>query len=205
MPLEEERIKKTFEDIEKESEKRKVNPLQFFSSKAFLWIGLCMIGLFWLYSTQKMKFGEALALFAFILIVVYLMGQKTEEAGYLRDEEVKDVLYTKLRHRQIYTNEVPDGIIDIDMRTKEIRKDVGQGMKPESREVGFSVTDRNTGLKEYFVAEVNILKADRPGDIISIADCPGKFDGKMSRDIKVIMSSEIWAEKKYTDLMRKKG
>jgi len=200
MPLEEERIEQSFKDVEKESEKRKVNPLQFFSSKALFWIGLCLVGLFWLYSTQKVKFGEALALFAFIVIVVYLMGQKTEEAGYLTDEEAKNILYTKLRYKQVYTNEVPDGVILVDMRTKEISVD----MKPWKREIGFSVTDRNTGLKEYFVAEVNILKADRPGDIISIADCPGKFDGKMSRDIKLIMGKDIWQEKKYSDLMKRK-
>jgi len=204
MPLEEERIEKTFKDIEKESEKRKVNPLQFFPSKALFWIGIVIVGLFWLYSNQRIKSSEAIGLFAFIVLVVYLMGQKTEEAGYLTDEEAKNILYTKLKHKQLYTNEVPDGLILVDMRTKEISRDSGQGMTPWKREIGFSVTDRNTGLKEYFVAEINISKADRPGDIISIADCPGKFDGKMSRDIKVVMGKDIWQEKKYTDLMRKK-
>jgi len=200
MPLEEEKIEKTFKDIEKESERRKASPWQFFSSKALFWIGIAILGLWWLYSTQKLKFNEIIVVFAVILLVVYLMGQKQEEAGYLTDEEAKDILYTKLKHKQVYTNEVPDGDIIVDMRTKEISVD----MKPWKREIGFSVTDRNTGLKEYFVAEMNILKADRPGDIISIADCPGKFDGKMSRDIKLIMGKDIWQEKKYTDLMRRK-
>lgn len=205
MPIQEEKIQQTFEDIEREAEKRKASPLKFFTRKAFLWIGIAILVLWWMYGTQKLKFNEILVIFAIILLVLYMMGQKQEEAGYLTDDEAKAMLGEKLRHKQIYTDEVPDGKITVDMRTKEPWIDYGQGMKPQNkREIGFSVTDRNTGLKEYFVAEVNISKADRPGDIISIADCPGKFDGKMSRDIKVVMSSDIWKEKKYQDLMRKK-
>ena len=200
MPVEEEKIEKSFQDIEKESERRKANPLQFFPPKALFWIGLGMVALFWLYSNKKIEAGSAIGLFAFIVLIVYLMGQKTEEAGYLTDEEAKNILYTKLRHKQLYTSEVPDGKIDVDMRTKEIEVDY----KPWKREIGFSITDRNTGLKEYFVAEMNIQKSDRPGDIKSIADCPGKFDGRTSRDVKVVMGKDIYQEKKYNDLMRKK-
>jgi len=201
MPVEEERIEQSFQDIEKESERRKADPLQFFPPRALFWIGICIVGLFWLYSTKQIKGSLAIGMFAFIVLVVYLMGQaKTDEVGYLTDEEAKNILYTKLRYKQIYTSEVPDGLIEVDMRTKEIEVDY----KPWKREIGFSITSKNTGLKEYFVAEMNIKKADRPGDIISIADCPGKFDGKTSRDVKVVMGKDIYQEKKYNDLMRKR-
>lgn len=204
MPVEEERIEKTFEDIEREAEKRKVSPLKFFPPKALLWIGVAILGLWWLYNTQKLKFSTAIGLFAFILLIVYLMGQKQEEAGYLTEEEAKNILYTKLRYKQIYTTEIPGGEINVDANTKEIWRDSGSGMKPWKRLVGFDVTDRNTELKEYFVAEINILKADRPGDIISIAECPGKFDGKTGRDIQMVFGPDIYKEKKYVDLMRRK-
>jgi len=204
MAMDEERTERTFHEIERESEKRKATPLKFFTPKAFLWIGIGIVGLFWLYSTQRLKFNTALGLFAFIILIIYLMGQKVEEGGYLTEKEVKDTLSIQLKHKQIFTDEVPDGEIIVDANTKEIWRDSGQGMKPWKRLVGYSITDRNTELKEYFVAEVNILKADRPGDIISIADCPGRFDGRTSRDIQMIFGPDIYKEKKYVDLMRRK-
>ena len=202
--MDEERTERTFHEIERESEKRKATPLKFFTPKAFLWIGIGIVGLFWLYSTQRLKFNTALGLFAFIILIIYLMGQKVEEGGYLTEKEVKDTLSIQLKHKQVFTDEVPDGEIIVDANTKEIWRDSGQGMKPWKRLVGYSITDRNTELKEYFVAEVNILKADRPGDIISIADCPGRFDGRTSRDIQMIFGPDIYKEKKYVDLMRRK-
>jgi len=204
MALDEERTEQTFREIERETEKRKATPLKFFTPKALFWIGIGIVGLFWLYSTQRLKFNTAIGLFAFILLVIYLMGQKVEEAGYLTEKEAKDMLSIQLKHKQIFTDEIPDGEIIVDANTKEIWRDSGQGMKPWKRLVGYSITDRNTELKEYFVAEVNILKADRPGDIISIAECPGKFDGSTSKDIQVLFGKDIWGEKKYRDLMKPK-
>ncbi|MBU1067644.1 hypothetical protein KKE60_07635 [Patescibacteria group bacterium] len=204
MAFDEERTEQTFQEIEKETEKRKVSPLKFFPPKALFWVGIAIVGLFWLYSTQKMKFSTALGLFAFILLIIYLMGQKVEEAGYLTEKEAKDMLAIQLKHKQIFTDEIPDGKIVIDANTKEIWRDSGQGMKPWKRLIGFSVTDRNTELREYSVAEVNILKADRPGDIISIAECPGKFDGKTGRDIQMVFGPDVYKEKRYVDLMRRK-
>jgi len=206
--MEEERVEQAFQNITEEAEKKKRNPLRFFSPRTIFWIGIGAVMLFVLYHAQTIKNNEALGIFVLVIIIAYFIEQKSakEEPGYLKEQEAKDILWTKLKHKQFYTDEIPDGKIDVDMNTKEIWRDSGrgEGMRPWKRESGFSITDRNTELKEFFVAEINILKADRPGDIISISDCPERFDGKTSKDIQVMAGRDLWEQKKAIDMMRKK-
>jgi len=204
MPLQEERFEETRKKIEQEKSLRKVNILKTVPTKPVI---LAIAGLaffYWMYQSQRIERDTLIWLAVVTGVVIFVLSQKSqEESGLLTEQEAKDILYSKLKHKQTYTNEFPDGNIRIHPENIEPKIDYGDGFRAYKRRIGFSITDRRTGYKREYVAEVNVRRDDRPGDIIAIEEAPQGFDGKQIKDTKYIWGKDLMLDMMYTKERRK--
>lgn len=204
MAVQEDRVEQSYTDLEKERKYREISPLKYYSSRTILIVGgaiLLMVYLAWM---NKWDMRKILAIAGGVLLLVTLAQKKEVKSGYLEEQEAKDILYSKLKRKQVYTSEIPDGEIVIDGYTYERYKEKGFGgpMFPWKRDIGFYIVDRFTGLEHYYVASVNIDKSDRPGDIISIKAKPDRYDGNSSYDIKEVWGKDLERQIRFTREMK---